>query len=201
MTDSKQETTGLWLRWIVASAIGGFVFAIAARRWSVAAGGSVWDSMGPVVAEIVIGALALGGIMAGIAVGPWLVVRRRVPWAGWLAAGMVGGGVAGGGAAFGVLQGMGGEGGGVPAVAAAVIVGLAAFVGVQWVLLRGRVPEAGRFVWMSVAAVVAAVVATGVSGVALGEYSGGGVGGAVFGAAYAAVTGFVVIPHASRRSQ
>ena len=195
MTESNSETRRLWLRWIVGSAAGGFVFAVTVRRASTAAGDSVWE-MGPVVAEIVIGALALGGIMAGIAVNQWLVVRRRVSWAGWLAGGMVGGGIAGGGAAFGVLQGLGGEGGGGVAVAAAVIVGLAAFAGVQWLLLRGRVPEVGRFVWMSVAAVVAAVLATALSGIALGEYSGGGVGGAVFGAAYAAVTGFVVIPRA-----
>ena len=201
MTDSKQETLGLWLQWIGASAIGGFVFAVVARRMSMGAGGIIGDSFGPVAAEVVIGALALGGIMVGIAAGQWLVARRSVPWAGWMVLAMVAGGMAGGGAAFGVLQGLGGEGGGVPAVAAAVIVGLAAFVGVQRLLLWGRAPEAGRFVWMSVAAVVAAVVATGLSGVALGEYSGGGVGGAVFGAAYAAVTGFVVIPSASGRSK
>ena len=183
------------MRWIVGSAVGGFVFAVVVRQASTAVGDSVWE-MGPVVAEIVIGAVALGGIMAGIAVNQWLVVRRRVSWAGWLAGGMVGGGIAGGGAAFGVLQGMGGEGGGGVAVAVAVIVGLAVFAGVQWLLLRGRVLEVGRFVWMSVAAVVAAVLATALSGIALGEYSGGGVGGAVFGAAYAAVTGFVVIPTA-----
>ena len=97
------------MRWIVGSAVGGFVFAVVVRQASTAAGDSVWE-LGPVVAEIVIGAVALGGIMAGIAVNQWLVVRRRVAWAGWLAGGMIGGGIAGGGAGFGVLQGMGGEG-------------------------------------------------------------------------------------------
>lgn len=194
MTDSKQETTGIWLQWIGVSAIGGFVFAVVARRVSMGAGGIIGDSFGPVAAEVVIGALALGGIMVGIAAGQWLVVRRSVPWAGWMVLAMVAGGMAGGGAAFGVLQGLGGVDGGTFAVAVAVIVGLAAFVGVQRLLLRGRAPVAGRFAWQSMAAVVAAVAATGLSGVALGEYSGGGVGGAVFGAAYAAVTGFVVIP-------
>ena len=198
MTEPNPDTRGLWLRWIAASAVGGFLFAVAVRRASMAAGDSVWE-MGPVVAEIVIGALALGGIMAGIAVNQWLVVRRRVSWAGWLAAGMVGGGIAGGGAAFGVLQGMGGEGGGGVAVAAAIVVGLATFGGVGWLLLRGRVPGAGRFAGVSMAAVVVAVLATALSGIALGEYSGGGVGGAVFGAAYAAVTGFVVIRSAAKR--
>ena len=194
MTESNQDTRGLWLRWISASAVGGFVFAVVARRVSMAAGGSVWESMGPVVAEIVIGALALGGIMAGIAAGQWLVVYRRVPWALWLAAAMVAGGIAGGGAAFGVLHGLGGEAGGGVAVAAAVVVGLAAFGGVGWLLLRGRVPGAGRLAAVNMAAAVVAVLATGLSGIALGEYSGGGVGRAVFGAACAAVTGFVVIP-------
>ena len=201
MTDSKQETLGLWLQWIAVSAIGGFVFAVVARRVSLGAGGIIGDSFGPVAAEVVIGALALGGIMVGIAAGQWLVVRRTVPWAGWMVLAMVAGGMAGGGAGFGVLQGLGGVDGGGLAVAVAVTVGLAAFVGVQRLLLRGRAPEAGRFAWRSMAAVVAAVAATGLSGVALGEYSGGGVGGAVFGATYAAVTGFVVIPSASGRSK
>ena len=176
MTESNSGTRRLWVRWIVGSAVGGFVFAVVVRQASTAVGDYVWE-MGPVVAEIVIGAVALGGIMAGIAMNQWLVVRRRVSWAGWLAAGMIGGGIAGGGAGFGVLQGMGGEGGGGVAVAAAVVVGLVVFAGVQCLLLRGRVPEVGRLVWTSVAAVVAAVLATALSGIALGEYSGGGWGG------------------------
>ncbi len=201
MTDSKQETLGLWMQWIGVSAIGGFVFAVVARRVSLAAGGTIGDSFGPVAAEVVIGALALGGIMAGIAAGQWLVVRRTVPWAGWMALAMVAGGMAGGGAAFGVLQGLGGVDGGALAVAVAVVAGLAALGGTAWLLLRGRAPAAGRFAWRSMAAVVAAVAATGLSGVVLGEYSGGGVGGAVFGAAHAAVMGFVVIPRAAGRSR
>ena len=201
MTDSKQETLGLWLQWIGVSAIGGFVFAVVARRVSMGAGGIIGDSFGPVAAEVVIGALALGGIMVGIAAGQWLVVRRTVPWAGWMVLAMVAGGMAGGGAGFGVLQGLGGVDGGAFAVAVAVVAGLAALGGVGWLLLRSRAAAARRFAWRSMAAVVAAVAATGMSGIALGEYSGGGVGGAVFGAAYAAVTGFVVIPNASGRSQ
>ena len=197
MTESKQETLGLWLQWVGASAIGGFVFAVLARRVSMGAGGVIGDSLGPVAAEVVIGALALGGIMVGIGAGQWLVVRRSVPWAGWMVLAMVAGGMAGGGAGFGVLQGMGGEDGGALAVAVAVVAGLGALGGVGWLLLRGRTPEAGRLAWRSVGAVVVAVAATGLSGIVLGEYSGGGVGGAVFGAVYAAVTGFVVIPNAS----
>ena len=194
MTESNLETRGLWVRWVGASAIGGFVFAVAARRVSMAAGGSLGEALGPVAVEVLIGALALGGIMAGIAVGQWLVVGRRVAWALWRAAAMVDGGIAGGGAGFGVLQALGGVDGGGVAVAAAVIVGLAAFGGVGWLLLRGRVPGAGRLAAVNMAAVVVAVLATALSGIVAGEYSGGGLGGAVFGAAYAAVTGFVVIP-------
>lgn len=201
MTEANRSDTGLWLRWTGASAIGGFLFAVAARRVSMAAGGNIGDSFGPVAAEVVIGALALGGIMAGIAAGQWLVVRGRVAWAGWMAAAMVAGGVAGGGAAFGVLQALGGVDGGAVAVGAAVVAGLGAFGGVGWGLLRGRVAGADRIARRSVVAVVAAVAATGLSGIALGEYSGGGVGGAVFGATYAAVTGFVVIPQASGRGR
>ncbi|MDE2794220.1 MAG: hypothetical protein OXL34_05310 [Gemmatimonadota bacterium] len=201
MTESKHEKLGLWLQWIGASAIGGFVFAVLARRVSMAAGGTIGDSFGPVAAEVVIGALALGGIMVGIAAGQWLVVRRSVAWAGWMVLAMVAGGMAGGATGFGVLQGLGGVDGGAFAVAVAVVAGLVALGGVGWLLLRGRASAVGRFAWRSMAAVVAAVAATGLSGIALGEYSGGGVGGAVFGAVYAGVTGFVVLPSAGGRSQ
>lgn len=186
----------LWLRWILAGALGGLAVARVARRASVAAGESVWETLGGVAGEAVVGALALGGIMAGIAAGQWLVVRRRVPWAPWLAAGTVAGGVAGGGAGFGVLQGLTQAAGAGGAAAAAVIAGLAAFGAAKWLVLRGRVGGARRLAVVSAAGVVAAVAATALSAFVLGELAGGGAGGGVFGAAYAAVTGLAVLPYA-----
>lgn len=193
--------TGLWLRWVLAGALGGAAVAGTARRVSIAAGGSVWEVLGGVAGETVVGALALGGTMAGIAAGQWLVVRRRVAWARRLALGAVAAGAAAGGAGFGVLQGsarVAGDGG---AVAAAVVVGLAVFGTVQRLVLRRAVPWAGRFAAASTAGVVAAVVATALSGFVLGDLAGGGAGGGVFGAAYAAVTGLVVLPHAADGDQ
>ena len=60
----------LWLQWVLASAIGCAVVSTVARRVSMAVGGAAGDAMGPLVAEVVVGALALGGVMLGIAVGP-----------------------------------------------------------------------------------------------------------------------------------
>ena len=184
---------GLWLRWISASALGGVVLAHVARRVSMAAGGAVGDALGPVAAETAVGALALGGMMAGLSVGQWLVIRQHVSWAPRLALGTVAGGVAGGGSGFGVLQWLTPVVGAGPAVSAAIVVGLAAFGTMAWLVLRGQVPAARRLAVVSVAGVVAAVVATGLSGIALGELAGGGAGGGVFGAVHAAVTGSVAI--------
>ena len=187
--------TGLRLRWVLSSALGGLLVARVARRVSIAAGGSVWETLGGVAGEAVVGALALGGIMAGIAAGQWLVVRRRLPWAARLAAGTVAGAAAGGGIGFGVLQGLTGIAGAGGAVAAAIIAGLAAFGAAKWLVLRRRVTEARRFAGASMAGLVAAVVATALSAFVLGDLAGGGAGGGVFGAVYATVTGFVVLPN------
>ena len=177
MPESGAVLPGLRLRWLLASALGGLLVARVARRVSMVAGGSVWETLGGVAGEAVVGALALGGIMAGIAAGQWLVVRRRVPWARRLVAGTIGGGAAGGGAGFGVLHGLTEAAGAGGAAAAAIIVGLAAFGMVKWFVLRRRVAEARRLAVVSMAGVVAAVVATALSAFVLGDLAGGGAGG------------------------
>ena len=97
MTDSS-ATRGLWLRWVLASALGGVVFARVARRVSMAAGNSVGD----VAAETVMGALALGGIMAGVVAAVVATALSGIAL-GELAGGGVGGGVFG--AAYATVSG------------------------------------------------------------------------------------------------
>ena len=179
----------LWTQWVVASALGGLVFAFVVRLVSTGAGGSVGESLGAMAAEVVIGASALGAIMLGIATGQWAVIRGRVAWAGsmWLAT--VAGGVLAGAAAFGVLAGLTDSVGPAIAVAAAVVLGLVAFGTTQWLGIRGRIDQAWGYSAAAMAGLVAAVVATGVSGVLMGEFAGTGLGGGIFGAAYGVVTG------------
>ncbi len=188
----------LWLAWVLASGIGGMVFARVARSVSLGAGGVVGDAAGPVAAEAVIGALVLGGIMLGIAAGQWLVIRRRVPWAGAWALSMVAGGTLGGALGLGVHASLATVAGEAARVAAAVVVGLAAYGSVQWLVLRRRVSRAGRYAATSTAALVAAVVGSTLLGVLFGDFSGSGLGGGIWGAVYGAVTGRGLIAAAAR---
>lgn len=179
----------LWTRWVVASTLGGLVFASFVRLVSLAAGGAVGEAAGAVAAEAVVGALALGGIMLGIATGQWVVIRRHVVWAGPLWLSTSAGGALGGGAAFGILAWLTEGAGPGAAVAAAVVVGLAAFGAVQWLGLRRRISGPGRYAATGMAGLVAAVLVTAITGMLLGDLAGTGVGGGFFGAAYGAVTG------------
>lgn len=179
----------MWTQWVVASALGGLVFAFFVRLVSMAAGSAVGDAAGAVAAEAVVGALALGGIMLGIATGQWVVIRRQVPWAGALWLSTSAGGVVGGAAAFGVLAGLTEASGAGGAVAAAVVVGLAAFGALQWLGLRRHISRPGRYAATGMAGLVAAVLVTAITGMLLGDLAGTGVGGGFFGAAYGVVMG------------
>ena len=180
----------LWAGWVLAGAVGGAVVALSAGRLSLAAGEAAEGPAGGVAAQVVTGSLALGGAMLGIALGQWLVLRRRAPWAGSLLASVVAGGAAGGGAGLGAWAAfteMAGDGAGVVAGAAA---GLIAFGAVQGLLLRRRLPWAWPWAALSAAGLVAAVLSMGVLG-ALDPRGSVGIGGGVFGAAYAVVTGWL----------
>ncbi len=145
--------------------------------------------LGPVAAEAAVGALAMGGVFLGVALGQWLVIRRRVSWAGWLALATVLAGAAGGAAALSVLQGLTGAMGPAGSVAVAVVLGLAAFAMVHWYVLRGRISDAARFAALGVVALVAAVLGTALVGALAGDLAGQGIGGGALGAVYAAVIG------------
>ena len=59
MADMSSTRRRLWLQWVLASAVGCAVISSVARRVSMAAGGAAGDAMG----RVVVGALALGGVM------------------------------------------------------------------------------------------------------------------------------------------
>lgn len=192
---------GVWLRWVLASAVGCAVVSAVARRVSMAAGGAVGDAVGPVAAEVVVGALALGLVMFGIAVGQWFVVRRLVPWAGRLSRAVVLGAAVAGGVGLGLLEALSGVAGQAAGVVVAVVVGLAGFGTTQWLVLRGRVPGAGRWAVASSAGLAAASFSLGVVGALAEEITGGVIGQALFGAVYAAVAGHMPIAAAVRHQR
>ena len=189
----------LWLAWIAAGAIGATLTAFVARRVSLAAGDAAGEAFGLVAAEVVVGALALGTVMLGIAVPQWLVVRRRLAWAPWLVLSRAVGGAVGGAAGLGVLAALarGAAPGG--AVAASVIVGLTALATAEWLVLRRRVAGAAKLAWVSAAALVAAVVGTGLVGTVAGDLTTDALAGCVFGTCHAAVTGLAIVPRAAER--
>ena len=193
MADSSSIKRGLWLRWVLASAIGCAVVSTVARRVSMAVGGVAGDAMGPLVAEAVVGALALGGVMLGIAVGQWLVVRRLVPWAGRLLLAIAGGAAVAGAVGLGLLAALSGVAGQTASVVVAVVVGLAGFGTTQWLVLRGHVPGAGRWAVASLAGLAAASFSMGVIGALAEEITGGVIGQALFGGIYGAVAGHIPI--------
>ena len=193
MADMSSMKRGLWLQWVLASAVGCAVVSTVARRVSMAVGGAAGDAMGPLVAEFVVGGLALGGVMLGIAVGQWLVVRRLVPWAGRLLLAIAGGAAVAGALGLGLLAALSGVAGQTASVVVAVVVGLAGFGTTQWLVLRGHVPGAGRWAVASLAGLAAASFSMGVIGAVAEELTGGVIGQALFGAIYGAVAGHLPI--------
>lgn len=183
----------LWFAWIAASGVGGWICGIFARPVSIAVGGAVASVLGPVAAEAAVGALAMGGILLGVAVGQWLVIRGRVSGAIWLALGTVLAGAAGGAVALAVLQAVASLAGEAGGVAVAVLLGLVVFWIVHWWVLRDRIGDAGRFATLGVVALLAAVPSTALVGVIAGDLAGQGIGGGALGTVYAAVTGRRVI--------
>lgn len=140
----------LWVGWIAASTVGGWICAVFARRASIAAGGVVGDILGPIAAEAAVGALAMGGILLGVAAGQWLVIRARLSWAGRLALATTLAGTAGGATGLSVLQGLTGALGPAGSVAVAVVLGLAAFAVVHCGCCGHRSPPRPvlpRWVW------------------------------------------------------
>ena len=178
--ESKASGWRLWLQWLSASAIGGVLGLVPARL------------AGTTFGEAVLGAVAAGGVLGVIALGQWLVLRRRASWAAaWplatLTAGLVGGAVA-----LGVLDALSARGGEAPGAVAGSLTGLGAFGIVQWLILR-RVTQAG---WWTLASVLGLIAAGPVGVGVLGRFIGDGGG---FGAVYGAITGWRFVTFIARR--
>ena len=170
MSEPRLPRRASWLLWVLASALGGAIGVIPARL------------IGTTLGEAVLGAIALGGVLGAIGAGQWLVMRRRLPWAGWWVPATLAGGLAGGAVALGLLELLSGNGRETLGAVLGIFGGLGAFGAVQWLVLR-RATRAGWWVLASVAGLVAA----GPLGVgALGHLLGDGGG---FGAVYGAITG------------
>ena len=170
MPNSRTAAWGLWGLWVLASAAGGALGVVPAR------------AVGTTMGEAVLGAVALGGVLGAIAAGQWLVMRRRLSWAGWWAAAKVAGGLLGGAVALGVLDVVSATGRETLGAVLGILAGLSTFGTVQWLILR-RVTRAGGWVLVSILGLVAAgPVGVGVLGHLIGD--GGG-----FGAMYGAITG------------
>ena len=190
MPDSSTTKWSLWLQWTLASGVGAGVFASVARPVSMALGGGAGQAMGPIVAEAVTGALALGGVMLGIGIGQCLVVRRHISWAGLLVLAMAVGGAMGGAVGLGAWAAVTRVAGPAAGVAVAVVVGLVTFGIAQWFVLRRHLSWAGRWAAASIIGLVAATLGLVLIASVLGDGFGAEYGsGVAYGAAYGGVTG------------
>ena len=190
----NHETTGndqfvggrFWIRWILASVAGMAVAGSVARPLSYFVGGVAHEGLGAVFGEAVVGVVAGGGTLGGVALAQWPLLRDRVVWAGrWPAAGAAGG-AAGAAAGFAALAGLTLLGAETLGAAAVLVFGIAAFLRAFSLVLGRRVPRAG---WLA-AGVGAAFLAAGLVSVIVAWLSGldgGGPGfAALFGALYGA---------------
>lgn len=176
---------GFRIRWILASAAGMAVAATVARPLSYVVGGLAHEGLGAVPGEAVVGVVAGGGTLGGVALAQWLLLRGRVAWAGrWPVAGAAGG-AAGAAAGFAALAGLRLLGAETLGAAAVLVFGIAAFLGAYSLALGGRVPRAG---WLA-AGCAAAFLAAGLVSAAAGWLSGLDGGGPAFGALFGALYG------------
>ncbi|WP_419949694.1 hypothetical protein [Candidatus Palauibacter sp.] len=142
--------------------------------------------------QVVVGAVAAGGVVGGIAIAQWLIMRRQLSWAAWWLPASVLGGLVGGAVTLGVWDVVSATGRETLGAVLGILAGLSTFGVVQWLLLR-RVTQAGWWVLASVAGLVAAgPLGVGVLGHLIGD--GGG-----FGAVYGAITGARFVAAIARR--
>ena len=178
---------GFRVRWVLASAAGMAVAGAVARPLSYLVGGAAHEALGSVVGEAVVGAVAGGGVLGGIALAQWLLLRRRVSWAARWPAALAAAGAAAAAAGFAADEALGLAGyPEPPAVPAAV--GLTAFVLAHWLVLRRCAPRAGLLAAASAGGFVLAAVVTVAVGAASGFEGESPLFGALFGAVYGAVT-------------
>ena len=162
--------------------------AALARPLSYAVGAAASGVGSTALSEAVIGAVAGGGALGGMAVAHWLVLRGRVSWAGrWPGSLAAAGGTA---AAVGFATSELFVPGTPPPVPLAF--GIAAFVLVHWLFLRRRLPRAA---WLAAATaggflLAAALTAAAAAAIALeGESP---LFGFLFGTLFGIVTAFAL---------
>lgn len=173
------------IRWIVLSAAGMAVAGSVARPLSTFVGGLAHEGLGTVFGEAVVGVVAGGGTLGGVALAQWPLLRGRVAWAGrWPAAGAAGG-AAGAAAGFAALAGLTLLGAETLGAAAVLVFGIAAFLRAYSLVLGRRVPRAG---WLA-AGVGAAFLAAGLVSVIVGWLSGLDGGGPAFAALFGGLYG------------
>ena len=176
------------IRWVLASAAGMALAAAAARPLSYVVGEAVGGVLGEVPAEAAIGAVAGGGVLGGIALAQWFLLRGRVSWAGrWPVAGTLAGAnaAAAGFVAFKALSLASQEALGA---GLAVVAGLGAFLAAHWLVLRGRISRAFPVAAASAGSFLLAAVLTTAVATTLGAEGGGALFAALFGALYGAAT-------------
>jgi hypothetical protein len=138
------------------------------------------------VGEAALGLVALGGMMGAIGIAQWLVLQRRVRWAGWWVLASVGGGAVGGAVTLGVWSALASFAGENLRAVVGMVLGLPVFGMAQWLVLRRQVSWAR---WLATSSTVA-LAAAPLGVVAIGTLFGGEVArGVGFGAAYGAITG------------
>jgi hypothetical protein len=207
---------GVWLRWMVANALGfsiggaGAGALIVAGERQIGMGVTAAPMMTPVLTWVmalaVIDAVAMGGTGVVIGIAQWIVLRQKLSGVGWWVLATSGGGALVGfvtGAFGGVF--FSGADVGLWGFAAELLVGLPAIglpPGVlQALVLRGKVEGAGRWAW---AHLVSFWVGNGlpfplmvalarVLGWTLPSAQAWGVAGVLAGALYGAITGTVLV--------
>ena len=187
--DVKLTSRRVRVLWVLLSAVGMAVAAAVARPLSYLVGGAAHDALGPVFGEAIVGVVAGGGTLGGVALAQWPLLRRRVAWAArWPAAGAAAG-AAGAAAGFGALAGLTLLGAEVLGAAAVLVFGIAAFLRAHTLVLRGHV---SRPMWLAggcAAGFLGAAVATMV----VGSFSGLDGESPLFGAVFGLVYGWVTV--------
>ena len=175
------------IRWVLASAAGMAVAGAVARPLSYLVGGAAHEAFGGVVGEAVVGAVAGGGVLGGIALAQWLLLRQRVSWAARWPAALAAAGAAAAATGFAADEALGLAGYPEPPAVPAVV-GLTAFVLAHWLVLRRCAPGAGLLAAASAGGFVLAAVVTVAVGTASGFEGESPLFGALFGAVYGWIT-------------
>ena len=178
---------GFRIRWVLASAAGMAVAAAVARPLSYLVGGAAHEAFGSVVGEAVVGTVAGGGVLGGIALAQWLLLRHQVSWAARWPVALAVAGAAAAATGFAANEALGMAGYPEPPAAPAAV-GLTAFVLAHWLALRQCAPRAGLLAFASAGGFILAAVLTASVGAASGFEGASPLFGALFGAAYGAVT-------------